>query len=360
MLNIFNIILHRMMRWLSGRSRRASKSRVDPYEAFYEQEKVLFQHTLVNRPWLKYEQQADRILSYDEVEVLDFDLRRYAHAIDKGLQLPEHKVGFGRDKIRCVLRMLKYIRQNAKGQEDLLTWCLDVLHRYHTILAKDLASGDLPADQRCECADWAAELSEVLQEFDDIEHWPSVEPDVNGLSRLFFERRSVRRWTPKLVDEKTLCYLVKAALWAPSSCNRQPHKFLFVRDEVKKKLLVELATGAKEFADCAPVILVLLNDVRAYYGPNERHLSYIDTSIAGQNLTLAAHELGLGTVWLNWAVDRPDAEEHLRVKLNIPPWYAVIALIAIGYPDDAVDFPPPARRPVEQSILFDSFDAANI
>ena len=339
--------IRRAVSRLLGRQKRRD------VRAHYAHEIDLFCHVYTPRPWVNCEDVSRIEVTKDDVDVLEYDLRRWEHAIDKGLQLPECRIGFGRDKIRCMIRMMTLLRR-FPGRCRTVANSVAILRRYQQKLESDIAGASTGGAEHASLEQWAAELSTALAEFGDLDCSEVVEPSYPELSPTYFRRRSVRRWIARPVEQEKLRLLVEAAVWSPSSCNRQPHKFLFVRDPARKTQLVSAATGGSGFAERAPVICVLLNDVRAYTSPCERHLAYIDTSLAAANLVLAAHELGLGTVWLNWALPDVRVENPLRKTLRIPPWYAIIALVALGYPEESGSLPPPIRRCVDDMIAFDA------
>ena len=326
-------------------------------ELFYAGEIELFRHTYLPRPWIEGEGNECVRVDEHEVDVVNFDLRRYEHAIDKGLQLPDRRPGFGKERIRCLFRMMATLstRENRCGA---VANTVGILRRYRRVLDEDLSSEALPEQARKELREWASELDGVLSHYSESICPVPEAPSYDGLSPALFERKSIRRWSDRKVSRDTLKVMVDAALWSPASCNRQPYVFLFIEDQVKKDLVVNTATGAKGFAERAPVICMLLNDVRAYYGPCERHLVYIDTALAAGNLTLAAHELGVGTVWLNWALPDARCEQAVRDALGIKPWHAIVALIAIGYPDEASEVRASIRRSVDDVIAFDELGEA--
>lgn len=70
---------------------------------------------------------------------------------------------------------------------------------------------------------------------------------------------------------------------------------------------------------------------------------YYDCGIAAQTLCLAAHDMGLGTVIMG-VFDRPALERFL----NIPADQELMALIALGYPDE---MPTAPRRKDVQTLL---------
>ena len=77
----------------------------------------------------------------------------------------------------------------------------------------------------------------------------------------------------------------------------------------------------------------------------ERDSGLIGTSLALQNLLLAAHAAGLGASGMTGPLVAADG---IREQLAVPPSWHPVALVPIGYPAEA----PPAteRKPVEQAI----------
>ena len=67
------------------------------------------------------------------------------------------------------------------------------------------------------------------------------------------------------------------------------------------------------------------------------------TAMAGQNLLLAAHQAGLGAVWMCAPLFAP---ETVRRALELPREWQPQGLVLLGYP--AKKPPPRARRPVEE------------
>jgi nitroreductase len=77
----------------------------------------------------------------------------------------------------------------------------------------------------------------------------------------------------------------------------------------------------------------------AYPFERDRHLIYIDASLAAMQLMLAAETLGLATCPINWP-DIKNAERRIRDVVDIKPHERVVMLTAIGYgdPDSGIPF----------------------
>ena len=178
-------------------------------------------------------------------------------------------------------------------------------------------------------------------------------------------RRSIRRYTSKAVDDKTLEIILEAARQAPSWHNTQCWRFIVVKDsQLKNKLAdtgIEMAQGkpnwAAEAMRITPIAIVACAEMRksGYYikepkGPvtDKGDWYMYDVALAVQNLTLAAHALGLGTVHLG-AFDAIKVAEIL----GVPEGFAVVSMSPLGYPDESPN--PRPRKEMAEIVFYDKF-----
>jgi len=73
-----------------------------------------------------------------------------------------------------------------------------------------------------------------------------------------------------------------------------------------------------------------------------------DVALAMQNLVLAAHSLGLGTVY----VGAFDAKRAASI-LQVPPGFCVVAMTPLGYPDEEPEIRP--RKELPEIVFYDKF-----
>jgi nitroreductase len=153
------------------------------------------------------------------------------------------------------------------------------------------------------------------------------------------DRRSIRSFTNKPVQDNTINELINLAQWAPSAGNRQARDFIIIRDDKTKEKLCIVALD-QEFIEEAPVVIVVCaNEERSSlrYGERGRTLYCIlDAAAAVQNLLLAAHSLGLGACWIG-----AFSDSKVRAILNLPRHMRPIAIIPIGYSFEKLH--PPTR-----------------
>jgi len=141
-------------------------------------------------------------------------------------------------------------------------------------------------------------------------------------------RKSVRHYKPDEIEKEKLERVMNAARLAPSGSNRQPWRFILVRDPATKAKLVPLCWRQKFIAE-APLVIV------ACALPSEGSVggaistSVVDTSIAVTQLMLAATHEGLGTCWIG-----AFEAEPVKKLLSIPADVAVAAIVPLGYPVD--------------------------
>ena len=160
------------------------------------------------------------------------------------------------------------------------------------------------------------------------------------------DRRSVRAYRPDPVPDKVLEDLVEAANQAPSAGNLQARDFVVVRDEAARKALCRAALD-QEFIAQAPAVLVVCANLErsaSEYGRRGRELYAVqDAAAATENLLLAAHGAGLGTVWVG-AFDEREVSRVLGLPAHVRP----VAIVPVGRPAEA---PGPSERRSLSEIL---------
>ncbi|MBI2851382.1 MAG: nitroreductase family protein [Chloroflexi bacterium] len=185
-------------------------------------------------------------------------------------------------------------------------------------------------------------------------------------------RRSIRQQKSDPIDEATLNKVLEAARWAPSWANVQAWRFVVVRDQNIKAQLDATrgrrpppppAPGATpppppSAVITAPVTIVVCGELKkAGVRPDgtpstDKGDSWYmyDAGLATQNLCLAAHALGLGTVILG-AFDARKVAEILQV----PEGFAPVVMVPLGAP--SAPGRPTTRKELSEIVFYDKFGA---
>jgi len=165
-------------------------------------------------------------------------------------------------------------------------------------------------------------------------------------------RRSNRRFKADPIPQDALDTILNAAIMAPSGKNRQPWRFVVVREDKRGEMVAQMRAGIAKFKDRgenigsaegtaavmeqAPVTVFIFN--------TEGKHPWLDRTIqesvwdmvniqsigaAIQNICLAARALGLGSLWI---ADVLFAYEELEAWLGQDT--EMVAAVSLGYPAD--------------------------
>lgn len=152
---------------------------------------------------------------------------------------------------------------------------------------------------------------------------------MSSFSELISKRRSIRKFTDKLIAPEDVELILKAGLKSPSSKNAKPWHFIVVEDkEQLEKLSLVKKMGCKFLPEGALAIVVAAD-------PLVSNVWIEDASIASIMMQLQAEDLGLGSCWIQIR-DRFNAaelssEECVKDLLGMPMQLQVLSIIVIGH-----------------------------
>jgi nitroreductase len=205
-----------------------------------------------------------------------------------------------------------------------------------------------------------------------------------GLLEGLSTTRAIRRLTSARVSDADLATVLFAATRAPSGSNRQPFRFIVLRDGPRatqakailgvgfrrmwaKKAAVDRYEPGSRADDTSPKAR-MARTMQSFVDTFERtpvvilacHVRYRETlgyegaSVypACQNLLLAARAIGLGGVMTLW---HAAVETELRAALDIPDDVLLAATLTLGHPAGAHG--PVRRRPVRELVFDDVWGA---
>jgi nitroreductase len=184
-------------------------------------------------------------------------------------------------------------------------------------------------------------------------------------------QRAIRHFSDKPVSDEAIETILNAAIHAPSAGNRQPWRFVVLRDADLKRQLGQWylaawqavtagmevipqpyrhgAELAQQMVTVPVLILACIDHGRANTGPGPvtRGASIYP---AVQNLLLAARALGLGTVLTTL---HTRYEREIKALLNIPETVETAALIPVGYPAEGARFGRARRMPLAEVVFYE-------
>ena len=170
-------------------------------------------------------------------------------------------------------------------------------------------------------------------------------------------RRSIRKYKPDPVPDEALQVVMEAVKWAPSWANTQCWKVIVVKDsKIKSDVAGALPKGNPALSSIkeAPILLILcgMKGISGFYkgqqSTEKGDWLMFDIGLAMQNLCLAAHTLGLGTVVIGM-FDHKKTEEILGIPQNVE----VVAMTPLGYPTS--NGPAPRRKEISEFVFYEKY-----
>ena len=155
---------------------------------------------------------------------------------------------------------------------------------------------------------------------------------MNEIINAMKERRSIRKFKPDMPEKADLDQIVEAGLYAANGMGKQAGLIIAVTNKEIRDRLADLnrkIAGWKEGVDPfygAPVVFIVLADKSAF--------TYVyDGSLVIGNMMLAAHSLGLGSIWIHRAKEEFETEEWQKLlkDLGVEGDYEGIGHCAVGY-----------------------------
>jgi nitroreductase len=189
------------------------------------------------------------------------------------------------------------------------------------------------------------------------------------------ERRSIRQFKEKEIDEKNIEEIINIGKFAPSADNRQPWRFIVVtnketinelsciiKEELKKlmKKKLKIRKILKELQD-ENIIKLLYGvshsseDLIFFNAPclifiicEDKLFNIESCACCAQNMMLGAHVLGIGSCWIGFA-SVLGLKDDIMLKLGMPEGYKIAATLVFGYPDEKIK--KPLYRKVGSDII---------
>lgn len=165
----------------------------------------------------------------------------------------------------------------------------------------------------------------------------------NACIEALLKRRSIRVFKDAEVPLETVLKAIEVARYAPSAGNRQPWRFVIIRESKRIEDLAKILRHSRPLVNAKVAVLVLANK-------EESPTSYmVDASLAAMYFWLALHCMGLGAVWIQTLRNVNELLEFV----NAPQEYVPIALFAIGWPAEQPE--PRERRQLSEITYLEKY-----
>ena len=279
-----------------------------------------------------------------------FFLVRNTHRIEKGLTMKPLKDVFAKGYIAETIDTFAKVWNNPDyANFHQMKWFKDVLEEYFNTVQKDEFL--LKCEKKFKKTLSDSELKGKHVNTFSRPYLRNFEKHTSISYEQFYEltrqRRSVRWFLNKTVPREYIDKAILAANQSPSACNRQPFQYKIFDNVDLVEMGVKLPMGTVGYEHNIPVFIVVVGNLDAYDSERDRHLIYIDGSLANMALMLALETLGLSSCSINW----PDIESRERKMdkfLKLEKHQRPIMCLGVGYPDPEGKVAFSEKRNLEQ------------
>lgn len=277
---------------------------------------------------------------------LPFLLRRNIHMLEKGLTMRPRRDTFALAYIEETVELFRgLLRDDTRLlSEGEIGWARQVLDEYMEATSSSDNIVIARARQAYASFVWDKPATPHRGPHAPVTTAPPVE--IDGLVALAERRKSVRWFEDRVVPTEVVDRALEVAAQAPSACNRQPFEFRIYNDPEMVAKIVKVPMGTAGYGHNLRQVAVIVGDLSAFIDERDRHLIYIDGSLAAMGFLLGLEAQGVASVCINW----PDIEEKDRRMgqlLRLAPHQRVVMLVGFGYPDETGLTPYSEKRALD-------------
>ncbi len=294
-----------------------------------------------------------RLHHWQASETALYSYRRNLHRLEKGMIMKPRRPNFAEGYIGETIDLFRRLLNDyGTGKHHCtrdLQWGHRTFSEYFSLVADS---------EPIRAARSAFESIAVPEELRGLSGSSVCHPEtasapfgVQDLLQVARTRHSIRWFLPTPVPREAIDAAVTVALQSPNACNRQAYSFRIFDEPELTRQVAGIPMGISGFEDKIPCLAVLIGHSGAYPEARDRHLIYIDASLAAMAFILAMHVQGIGTCCVNWP-EIGELEERMQRVMGLTHDERPIMLISIGYPDPEGEAPSSPRRSLEEMRFY--------
>lgn len=277
--------------------------------------------------FIRFVKYSNTVSKYDSKEKILGALTTNTHIVEKGLTMPEMRIGFGQSNISTLIDLCEIYARTYDSENERFIQCVSVIKEYHNLHIKEGFSFEESFNNKLNSfttkyihVETSQQISTNTEEF--FEHRNS------SFDQFAYSRHSFRSFSG-IVDEKSIHDAISLAMTAPSACNKQGQRVYVIKDESKKKEVIGLINGGRGFADLADKFILITSENAVWSNFKAYKAGHFDSGIFTMNLLYALHFYKIGACVLNTQFT-PQEDMKFRSKIGVKKSEDITCLIAIG------------------------------
>lgn len=314
---------------------------------------IVYSPIRLARPYFDYD--IGRFVKYSGVfsretreQLRSYVIMQY-HIIEKGLTMPNRRLGFGMEVIRKLMAQIVAF-EHKFGSDSQVTHAIGVLKTYWEL---HFTAGAINASE----AFWQ-ELDLFLGNYPSVESARQLhftredfykEKDA-VFPRFALARHTSRHYSEKSLDVKLLRNAVEIAISTPTACNRQHCRVYCVSDKKLMADILHIQGGSRGFGHFADKLLIVTANLEDLNVVRERNDLFVNGGMFLMNLCYSLFYNEIAHCILNWS-RTPDEDMRFRTLVGIKESETVIAILTCGVPPEEFDVCASPRKPISEYFV---------
>ena len=273
-------------------------------------------------------------------------IRVSCHIIEKGLTMPNKRLGFGNERITFLANEI--LNKEIFRSTYEYNMAVGLIKEYKDL--HQIHGYNLPIKTQ-------QLINSVDELFPEVEKLGQIKTNIrdffsnheSNFPNFSKSRHSVRNFSGP-VTKMQINDSIMLALTAPSACNRQAIRCHVYCEKEDVQNILTLQNGNRGFGELVPQVCVLTVDLRMI-GQNEQNDIYFNAGLFAMNLSYAFHYNKVGSCMLNWSVT-PHKDRTLKRVANIPKPESPVVIFAFGIPNDSFEVTKSQKKSISEAVVF--------
>lgn len=251
------------------------------------------------------------------------------HVIEKGLSMPNTKLGFGTTKVtELINECTSYI--NKFGKDDIqLIHAIEVINEYKKYHKDNNYSINSKLSDEIEKLKKISKIESCTKQINvnKEDYFSKIRSDFSTFSK---SRKSIRNYSNDEIPIELIESAVDIAKFAPSSCNRQSYRVHLINNKNSIFEILKIQGGNRGFGNLANKLIIVTANLNYYHAVFEKNGVYVDGGLFSMNLLYALHEKGIGACSLNCCFSSKK-ESKIRQLIGLNNSEVMIMMITCGF-----------------------------
>jgi len=275
------------------------------------------------------------------------DLIRKYHVIEKGLTMPQPRLGFGKEVLISLCDVCEKFILNYGNADEQLLHAIGVILEYedfHNVHNYKLDTDVLSAIQKIK--GYPTDVKATFQK--EVTKTVFFDKSDSDFFQFSNSRSSIRNFTDEDIQLDKILNTLDLIRNTPSACNRQSWRTYVYTDKKKILKLLDIQGGNRGFGHLTNKLIVVASEVGVFNGEEERNQAYIDGGIYLMNLVYSLHYNQIAACILNCS-NSIEKDKELRKLSMIKESEVFIAMVACGIPPETFKIATSTRYSLDKT-----------